>query len=82
VVVEAVDDPGRLARGEQDLGRVDLPEVIRQLALETLRRLAPAGRVWADQVVALERTVDRCHRRRQIPARASSAWIRRAPQRG
>jgi hypothetical protein len=34
VVVETVEDPCLLLAGELDLGRVDLPEVVRAIALE------------------------------------------------
>jgi hypothetical protein len=67
VVIDDVDHPGRPLTGERDLSRVDLPEVVDQLALETPPRLDPARRLRRDQVVALERLVDRRHRRRLDP---------------
>jgi hypothetical protein len=45
VVVEAVEQPGLRAAGERDLGRVELPEVVADLALEALVRPAPARRL-------------------------------------
>jgi hypothetical protein len=67
VVVQAVDDPGRLAIGELELGAVDLPEVVRRLPLEAPRRLQPPLRLRGDEVVAPERAVDRRYRRRLDP---------------
>src|SRR5664279_1858747 len=67
VVVDDIDDPDRVALGEQDLGGIDLPEVVRELALEPLVRLAPPRRLRSHQVVALERPMDRRHRRRLPP---------------
>jgi hypothetical protein len=67
VVVQAVDDPGRLASGEFHLRPVDLPEVVRYLPFEALRRLRSPRRLRGDQVVAPERAVDRRHRRRLDP---------------
>jgi hypothetical protein len=51
VIVQAVDDPGRLALGELELGAVDLPQVVRRLALEAPCRLRPPGGPGNDQVV-------------------------------
>lgn len=67
MVVEHVDDPDRLGVGERDLGGVDLPEIVREGALEALVRLAPPRRLCGDQVVALQRPVDRRYRRRLPP---------------
>ena len=45
VVIEHVHYPDRLALRERDLSRVDLPEIVRDLALETLVCLEPARRL-------------------------------------
>jgi hypothetical protein len=59
VVVEAVEHPSLRALGERNLGRVDLPEVVRKRALEALARPAAPRPPRRDQLVALERLVDR-----------------------
>jgi len=64
VVVDDVDHPGGLAGGERHLCRVDLPQVVRKVALEALRRLPPPRRLRRDQVVATQRAVDHRHRTR------------------
>jgi hypothetical protein len=64
VVVDQVDHPDALAAGERHLGGVDLPEIVGERALEPfLRRPAPR-RLRRDQVIALQRLVDRRYRRR------------------
>src|SRR5579859_2161556 len=63
VVVDDVEHPGRLAVGEPGLGRVNLPQVVGAIALKAFPGLARSGRLGCDQVVALQRLMDRRHRR-------------------
>jgi hypothetical protein len=67
VVIENVDDPAALPVSERHLGRIDLPEIVRGRTLEALVGRAPPRRLGRHQMVALERTMDRGHRRRRQP---------------
>src|SRR5262249_32775528 len=59
VIVEHVEHPHAFIAGEADLSGVDLPQVVGQLALEAQPRLGFPRRLRGDQVVALQRPVNR-----------------------
>jgi hypothetical protein len=82
MIIDEVHHRGFGVVDTDDLGGVDLPQVVGDLPLEALIGLRPAPRPGGDQAVANQHVMHRRHRRRSNPARVSSVRIRRAPQRG